>query len=178
MEKFPLTVKNILKIIIWIALIGTFIELFGLVLGIILYALTVLVWGIALTLIREYLNNERKEVKNILHIIFTTNPILPFTAYGCYCSPSYGVDGRTNGLEPVDGLDSACERHDNAMLQADRDYDSGAITKAERVSLKNKGDLIFMREAITSENSASGIYLIILEIGFILRIISRSLTKV
>lgn len=175
MEKFPLTVKNILKMLIWIGLIFTFLEIFGLILGIIFYVLFVLVWSILLTLIRNYLNTGTKDLKEIIQVIFTTNPTLPFTAYGCYCSPKYGEDGRTQGLEPVDGLDNSCKKHDDAMILANEAFGNGALSKADYVRLKNLGDWTFMKRAIVSENSASGIYLIGLLISFTLRIIGRSI---
>ena len=177
MEKIPLTVRNILKMIMWVLLASVFITWFGLLGGIITYIIVVVCWSIVLTAIRAYLNDEKKDLKTILDSIFTTNFSLPFTAYGCYCSPSYGVDGRTNGLEPVDGLDSACKKHDDAMLVANEAFANLAITKPEYIRLKNLGDWTFMKEVIMSENTASGIYLIGLEIGFLFRIISRTITK-
>jgi hypothetical protein len=175
MEKFSLVVKNIIKMIIWIGLLFTALDLFGLIFGAIAYAVVVISWSIVLTAIRELLNNERKETGKIVNAIFTTNFFLPFTAYGCYCSPKYGVDGRTNGLEPIDGLDAACKQHDDSMIMINEVFSNGAMPKSDYVKLKNKGDWAFMKQAITSNNSASGIYLLMLLIGFIFRIVGRSL---
>lgn len=175
MEKFPLAVKNILKMIIWIGLIFTFLELFGLIYGIALYVVFVLVWSILFTLIRELINGGRKEIKGILKAMFTTSFSLPFTVYGCYCSPKYGVDGRTNGLEPIDGLDADCKQHDDEMIMANEAFANGALSKSDYNKLKNLGDWTFMKRVLVSDNSASGIYLISLLIGFIFRIIGRSL---
>lgn len=175
MEKFPLAVRNILKMIMWIMLISIFILWFGFIYGIILYVLFVFAWSIAFTLIREYLQAGDKQFGTILKAIFETSPTLPFTAYGCYCSPKYGADGRTNGLEPIDGLDADCQKHDNDMIMANEAFANGALTKTDFVKLKNRGDWNFMKRVIVSENTASGIYLISLEVGFLLRIIARSI---
>jgi hypothetical protein len=165
--------KNIFKVVYWIFILMMFMNYLGTLYGIIAFAVLCFIWNIVLTILWEKDSSDR----TILNIIFSTSKTLPFTVYGCYCSPSYGVDGRTNELQPIDELDNACRKHDNLMLAANYQLMCGAITKAAYVKIKNRGDWNFMKEAAVSENASSGIYLIGLEIGFLFRIISRFITK-
>lgn len=169
------TLVNLAGMTAWGWLAFRFVDWFGLFFGIILYALAMTVWDNALTLIRAYLNKE--DALSIAQVIYSTNWHLPFTAYGCYCSPAYGMDGRTKDLEPIDGLDAACFLHDKDMLYATGQLTLGNLERDEYVSLKNRGDLKFMFRAITSGNTASGAYLLLLEIGFLFRLIARTITK-
>jgi hypothetical protein len=169
------TLKNVVKMVVWIALIPIFIQLFGIGFGIAYYTGLVVVWNAAVTTIRQYLLAGRKGVAVLFRAMVTTSIMLPFTMYGLYCSPDYGVDGITNGFDPIDDLDTACELHDWNSMFASGMYEENAISKSTYVKLKNYADWQFMKSAITSWNHASGVYLLGLEIGFAFRIISRKL---
>jgi hypothetical protein len=171
------TAFNIWKIVYWIFLLVTFVGYFGLVYGSLLFAAVTFVWNIAATLIRYYRLSGFASYRELLHIMFSTAVTLPFTVYGCYCSPTYGVDGRSNGFAPIDELDNACREHDNLMLAANYQLASGDLTKKGYTKLKNTGDWLLMRRAIVSRNSATGIYLLGLEVGFLLRILGRTINR-
>lgn len=177
MDKTFNLIGNLTKILGWIFMLIVLISWFGLILGILLSFICYLIWNISLTLMHEYSNDGLKETEDVFKIIFSTDILLPFTAYGCYCSPKYGVDGRTNGLKPIDDLDEACRIHDNVMLAINYQFMSGSITKSEYIKNKNQGDWVFVKSVFTSENSASGLYILGLFIGFLFRIIGRTITK-
>lgn len=126
-----------------------------------------------MTLYRSIFSNGFKKTKSLLKIIFTTNFILPFSVYGCYCSPKYGVDGESNTYVIIDDLDFACFMHDRNMLEINAKLKNSEIIKKEYIKLKNKQDMIFISDVFKSENSASGLYLLGLLFGFLFRIIWR-----
>jgi hypothetical protein len=165
------TALNIFKVFYWVFILIASLNYLGTLYGIIAFCIFCFAWNIILTLIKE----KQISDDSLLGILFTTSTTLPFSAYGCYCSPKYGVDGRTNGLDPVDELDMACKIHDDTMLADTKHLADGAVTKQQYVKLKNQGDWQFMKSAVTSRNSASGVYLIFLLIGFIFRIVSRTI---
>lgn len=176
MKYFLWTIKNIIKIVFWIFLLSASMDYFGMVYGILAFAGLALSWNIILTLLRYNRLVDRTGAKTVFHTIFSKKAYyLPFIAYGCYCSPKYGVNWGTDGFLPIDGLDEACQRHDSAMYEADSKLNAAVISKADHARMKNKGDLRFMKEAITSKNYANGIYLLGLEIGFVGRVVVRSI---
>lgn len=87
------------------------------------------------------------------------------------------MDGATKGFEPIDELDSACKQHDVTMLGIVDRYNNRKISKADYVSLKNEGDWQLMKSFMFSKNSANGMYLLGQEIGFLARIVLRSLFR-
>jgi hypothetical protein len=168
--KYIWLTKNLCKMAIWIVLAPTIVSYFGMLYGAISYVLLILGWQIVVTLIREYQLKGRDGVRVVLRALLS-RPLTLLTVYGCYCSPKYGMDGTTNGLPAIDQLDEACKCHDEAMQAAKLlEY------RAEHTA-KNAGDLQFMWDASTSDNRASGIYLLGLGIGFVLRILGRAVFK-
>ena len=93
--------------------------------------------------------------------------------YGYFCGPGYGIDGPTRDQNPIDELDRACSQHDRDLRGVDEMLRAGLISKREAKRLKTKFDLRFMRRAIVSGNQASGGYLLILQISFIVRVFGR-----
>src|SRR5260221_5421360 len=93
---------NSLKIIIWIGYCVILVKWLGKYEGAILYALLVVVWGWVVTLRGVRKGNRLGAEWSDAKWKFSTDFFLPFTVHGCYCSPGWGVDGRTNGLTPID----------------------------------------------------------------------------
>lgn len=75
--------------------------------------------------------------------------------YGYWCAPGWGIDGPSNGEEPIDEFDAACKKHDEDMKRVDDMLARGEITKKEAKRLKVKYDLQFMRK-ILSANARHG----------------------
>lgn len=169
--------KNIVKILAWLVFLVASIKFWGVVIGTLIFASVGFVWNIGLTVYREYKLAGFRQALRVFGIIFHTDLTLPFTVYGCYCSPKYGMDGATRGFEPIDELDSACKQHDVTMLGIVDRYNNRKISKADYVSLKNEGDWQLMKSFMVSKNSANGMYLLGQEIGFLARIVLRSLFK-
>lgn len=161
---------NLFKIVLWIAIIPVCVHYFGTLYGTLIFVAAAFLRNLHSTFVGDYRKNE--DEWRVLKIIFSTDFWLPFTVYGNYCSPHYGGDGRTKGLDPIDGLDEVCMYHD-----ADMEYAKLPEHKDEIKKLKNAGDWNFMKHAIVSDNNANGVYLLGLEIGFLFRIISRTLVK-
>lgn len=175
MKHFLWTLKNIFKIFIWIFWLILLMNYFGTIYGILVFVIFAFFWNIILTLLRYKRLVDKAGAKSIFNTIFSKDAYyLPFIAYGCYCSPKYGVNWATDGFLPIDGLDEACKRHDVAMYLADSKLKDLMINKADHARMKNRGDWRFMKEAMTSKNYANGIYLLGLEIGFLGRLIMRS----
>lgn len=172
MKKFWWTIKNAGKITIWLFLITVFLDFFGIILGAVLFTLFTLFWNLALTLIRAYRLDGWTACKVIFNTMFTSYFYLPLIVYGCYCSPKYGYNAKTTDYTPVDGLDEACKRHDIAMFEADVALNNG-LSKEDFLYLQNRGDLIFIKEALTSKNYANGFYLLGIVTGFFVRVIIR-----
>ncbi len=169
---------NSLKIIIWIGYCVILVKWLGKYEGAILYALLVVVWGWVVTLRGVRKVNGLGAEWSVAKWKFSTDFFLPFTVHGCYCSPGWGVDGRTNGLTPIDGLDSICKIHDSECLDISYRFEITQITKREEMRLKTGADLRFMRGAIKSKTSASGIYFLgSVLIGFPIRILGRILAR-
>lgn len=166
---------NIYKIIIWLLILLITIEIFGAIYGILIYSLFTIIWNIIITLIIVYKYNNIKITINVLKIIFSTNLLLPFIIYGCYCSPQYGSDGKTKQLSPIDELDYHCRTHDETMIKLKNQLITKEINKKQQKKLKNIADWQLMKKMIYSNNYANGIYLLGLEIGFLFRIIFRTL---
>lgn len=175
MNRFIWTLKNILKISIWIFILVLMIGYFGKLWGIIFYTILGLFWNLVLTIITAYRLSGRLAVSIIWKTIFTSYFYLPIIVYGCYCSPKYGYKHSTNNLIPIDGLDEACKDHDIAMFVVRYERDEGLISERESLKIQNKGDWHFIKAALTSRNYANGIYLIGLIFGFTIRIIIRYL---
>ncbi len=177
MKKFLWTLKNIFKITLWIVFLFILMNYLGMIKGIALFSFICLGWNLFLTLLRTYRIFGLESFKIVIKTLFTSYFYLPFIAYGCFCSPKYGLNWRTANLVPIDGLDEACKRHDEAMYHADWDLKTSLINNREHASRKNIGDWTFMKEAMTSKNYANGIYLLFFEIGFLFRIIIRTIRK-
>lgn len=170
-------IRNIIKIGAWFLYLYLLVHFFGAVWGSLDFAVLCLLWNILVTLYKEATKTGLSGVREILKAMFTTDIGLPFTVYGCYCSPKYGEDGITHNLVAIDELDAACKAHDDCMLDTATALHNGTITRQEYAKAKNRGDLRFMLSAATSSNSANGIYLLGLEVGFIFRIVARLLTN-
>ncbi len=195
-------IKNIIKIVVWVAIaVAVFaatISTYGLALGIILGAIIVAglviaqhilgivaktVWrsikqsvrenGLSISSILSGFWRGVKQAVRIVRGILSSGFATLLSIYGYFCAPDYGVDGSTRELAPIDELDAACQQHDRDMIEIDALLDAGKITEREWKKLKNKADLKFMKRAILSGNSAAGIYLIGLEITFLLRVVFR-----
>lgn len=134
------------------------------------FAVFVFLWNIVVTV-----RGKRKQgigAADTLKQIFSRGFFFPFLVYGCYCSPGYGLE---EDLKPIDGLDWACRWHDLTMFYADERYKEGTISRRDRTRVKNEGDWNFMGKVWMSRNNANGIYLLWMHLGFMLRIIGRTI---
>ena len=113
MSKPVNAIFNIAKMIFWVmiapALTATVAHFIGLgwigwVLGVIAFALFTFFWNLLNTYGKVFSQDGQEKANEVVKIIFTTDLTLPITEYGCYCSPKYGVDGRTNGIPPISSL--------------------------------------------------------------------------
>lgn len=165
---------NILKMALWIFAIPASMKIFGALYGVLIYLAFAFVWNIALTLYRQRKNPDGFG-RTFISII--SHPILWLSVWGYYCGRKYGVDGWTNTQIPIDDLDLGCECHDTAMLAAEAKLKSKEITKAEFNKLKTHGDWQMMKSAIKAKTSASGLYLLGIQIGLGARILNRFIPK-
>ena len=93
--------------------------------------------------------------------------------YGYFCAPGWGIDDPTFDQQPIDELDAACKEHDQKMREIDDLLKAGKIGEKEAKRMKTRADLKFMRKAMVSGNRATGGFLLVLQLGFFLRILFR-----
>ena len=177
---------NLIKIAVFVAVVLVTVATFGVVLGILISAAIIVathVLGIVAKTIWQSIKESIRQdglsfgsffrglwrgIKQsvlVLKAAFSHFPFTLITFYGYFCAPRYGVDGPTRDFAPIDELDAACKEHDTTLLSLREQLDAGKITKREYKRLKNKANLRLAKRAILSGNSASGGYLLFLEIG-------------
>lgn len=170
MMRLLFIVINAVKFFLWYEAILLYVHYFGIWLGAALIIASAFGWNIYASAIGNY--RRRQNAWIVLGRLFTSKFWLPFLAYGNYCGPGWGDDSPNKGLEPISGFDYAGLYHDIDMENAKKENDP-----VKRRRLKNRGDLIFIGRAWTSDNSAHGFEVPGATIGFLIRIISRSIWR-
>lgn len=163
-------ISNLAKFIIWVLAIPVVIHFYGMLYGTLIVVLGAILWNIYQTLASNY--HLEQHPWGIFRAMLKLHIYFPLIAYGNFAGPRWGDDNPdTKFLTPIDGTDETARLHDIDMEYA-KTLEPDALRK-----VKNHGDLLFIGRIWTSYSKAHGFYVFGASIGFICRIIGRTIKR-